>query len=228
MFKKLYYILLQRLYVYANKNITNQGKVYMFHEIGDKKDTYTISENDFVSFINYLYNNKTIVDIDTMQQQLNDNNVVISFDDAYASVYEKAYPVLKKMDVPYYIFICGEYLNKKDYLNSDMIKEMLKDSKCILGSHSIKHDLSRFKSGENFLDEINKSKESLQKEFNTVINDFAFPYGSVYAVSDNNINIAKKVYKNIFMTFPLPYNQKYGNVIPRININYSNFMEEMK
>lgn len=228
MLKRLYYIILQRLHVAANKNRECQGKVYMFHEIASKDDTYAISPKSFKSFMNDLIRNRKIVDIETLIREKDENNVVLTFDDAYASVYEYAHPLLRKYGVPYYVFICNEYLNKEGYLSEKMIKTMLKDSHCIIGSHGYQHVLSRTMHNDNLMEQISISKEGLEQRFNVKIDSLAFPYGSMYAVSKKNISGAEKMFSHIFMTYPLAYNEKYGNVIPRININEETYSGEIK
>ena len=123
MLRRLYYILLQRLFVFRNRNKPCQGKVFMFHDISDKNDTYSISKESFNELMNHLFENNNIVSVEKMISDLSDDDVVITFDDAYASVYHNAYPLLKELDVPFYVFICNEYLNKEDYLSEDMIKD---------------------------------------------------------------------------------------------------------
>lgn len=227
MIKRLYYIILQRLYVFLNKNKPNQGKVYMFHNVDETNDIYSITKNDFESFLMWLLENKKIVDVETLIKERNKDNVVITFDDVYASVYKNAYPILKKYKVPYYTFVNNDLLNKDDYVTNKMVREMLNKSGCILGSHNLKHELSRFKDIELFKKEIKESKKKLEKTFDVEVKDFAFPYGSMYACSKENISEASKLYKNVYMTYALPYNKDYVNIIPRININSKNYRREM-
>lgn len=227
MFKKLYYILAQRLFVFKNKNKPSQGKIYMFHELDNRDDEYAISDSSFLSLIDFLYKNKKIVDIEAMVNNPKEDNIVITFDDAYKSVYEKAYPILRELNVPYYIFICNEYLDRDKYLTKEMVKEMLENSNCIIGSHSLKHEISRLKDNESLRKELSNSKAELEHMFDIKIDSFAFPYGSMYAVSNENIILANELFKYIFMTYSLSYNQEYGNVIPRININQQNYKREM-
>lgn len=228
MIKRLFYIILQRLYVFSNRKKVNQGKVYMFHNISNDADDYSLSENHFLEMLDFLMKNKKIVDVETMMKELNENNVVITFDDAYDSVYHIAYPLLKKYNVPYYIFICNEYLHKDKYLTEAHIEEMLKNSKCILGSHNYFHELSRFLDLDTFKHNIISSKEELELKFNVDVEDFAFPYGSIYAVSSDNIYEAKKIFKHVYLTYALPYNKDYDDEIPRININDSNYERELR
>ena len=116
MIKRLYYILLQRLYVMFDIKPC-QGKVYMFHNVNDDNDTYSINADNFEKFLEYLTGNKRIVDAKTLIREKDPKNVVLTFDDVYESVYLNAYPLLKKKDVPYYLFVCNEYLDKDKYVS---------------------------------------------------------------------------------------------------------------
>lgn len=228
MFKRLYYIILQRLYVLNQKNKPCQGKVYMFHNVNDNHDIYSINKHNFETFIDYLLNNKKIVDVETMIKEKDPDNVVITFDDVYESVYKNAYPLLKEKELPFYLFVSNELLNKEKYLNSDMIKEMINNSKAILSSHNYHHELSRFIDDSKLKDNLLKSKNELENEFSVDINSFAFPYGSMYACSNKNIETASNIFNYVFMTYPIAYNEEYGNIIPRINMNDSTFEREIK
>lgn len=224
MIKRLFYIFKQKLYVIKNKNNPCQGMVYMFHNVNEEYGTYSISKDNFNNFINWALENKNVVDINQLTREKDNNNVVITFDDAFESVYQNAYPILKEKNIPYYIFICNEFIDKDGFLKTNMIKEMLESSKCIIGSHSMKHILHRFeKEANNYIEE---SKKALEMKFNTSIDTFAFPYGSMYACSDENIEIAKMNYKNICLTYPLSYNENY-DYIPRINMNDKVFKKEI-
>ena len=228
MFKRLYYILLQRLYVLKNKNRPCQGKVYMFHNVNDDHDTYSITKEHFEEFVEYLTKNKKVVDIETFLSEKDPDNVVISFDDVYESVYYNAFPILKKNRLPFYLFVSNSYLNKENYLSSGMLKTMLETSEATLGSHNYRHVLSRLCNEDELVEGFRRSKEELEQEFKLWVNDMAFPYGSMYACSEKNIEDALKVYERVYTTYAIPYNEKYGNVIPRINMNDSTYEREMK
>ena len=200
----------------------------MFHEIASKDDTYAISYESFEVFLNYLLENRKIVDVETLVNEKNKDNVVLTFDDAYASIFEYAYPLLQKYQVPYYVFICNEYLDKDQYLNKDMLKQMLDDSRCIIGSHGYHHELSRFMKDEVLLSELRNSKKELEDIFSCNIDSLAFPYGSMYAVSDENVRLAENIFDYVFMTYNLPYNSEDGRILPRININETTYVKEIE
>ena len=119
------------------------------------------------------------------------------------------------------------FRSKENYVSSDMVKEMLRDSKAILGSHRMKHELSRFSDEMKIREDMKESKEKLEQEFGVKVNAFAFPYGSMYACSDQNIKDATELFDHVFMTYAIPYNEEYGNVIPRINMNDSVYGKEL-
>lgn len=219
MFKRLYYILAQRLYVWKNRRKKAQGRVLMFHRIDDSRDLYAISKDHFEKLIDELLKNHKIVDVKTLIEEKDERNVVLTFDDVYVSVYENAYPILKERGLPFYLFVCNEYLDQKDYLASSMVSEMLRDSKAILGSHNYVHELSRFAKEEEVKERMMRSKLELSDRFSCEIRDFAFPFGSFYACSDEDIEIAKGIFDHVFMTYPLAYHEEDGNVIARINMN---------
>ena len=228
MFKRLYYILLQRWYVLKNKNKPCQGRVYMFHNVNDDKDVYSISKEHFKQLIEYWSKHKKVVDIETLIKEKDPDNIVISFDDVYESVYYNAYPLLKEKGLPFYLFVANEYLNKENYLKSEMVREMLEKSKAILGSHNFFHEMSRFTGKEETKEHLSRSRMELENEFKVKIDDFAFPFGSMYACSDENIEDASKMFDRVYMTYAIPYNEEYGKIIPRINMNDSVFEKEMK
>ncbi|MDO4197478.1 MAG: polysaccharide deacetylase family protein [Erysipelotrichaceae bacterium] len=227
MFKRLYYILLQRLYVLKNKKRVCNGKVYMFHNVSDEDDIYTVSKDNFEKFIDKLSKTKKIVDFETLVNNPDSDNVVITFDDVYESVYRNAYPILKEKNIPYYLFICNEFLDKDSYIKTDEVVEMLKESKCIVGSHNYRHELSRFKDRNTVKEEFINSKKELEDKFGVKIDSMAFPFGSMYAVSEDNIEDAGNIYEYVCMTYPLSYSREDAKVLPRINMNSKEANKEL-
>lgn len=223
MIKKIYYICLQRIYVIIKKikrillKEKNTSKILMFHEINDSRGgLYAVSQDNFKKVINYIGNNDLCATIDCIKDN---DKIIVTFDDAYESVYLYARPVLKEKNIPYYVFLCNELIDTDGYLNTKQVEEMINDGNCIIGSHLYRHEMSRFKKEENLDKMMIDSKKELEKKFKININCLAFPYGSFYAVSKKNIELAKKHFDYIFTTIPLNYSKRYGNIIPRYNMN---------
>ena len=213
--KRLYYIALQRVYTFFQRKRSNDKKAYMIHKISEEQDIYSISKKNFLKLIE-IHENEFI----TIEELVKGTKgIVLTFDDAFDSVYYLAHPVLKDKGIPYYIFICNEFINKQGYLSKKMIHEILSYEKCYLGSHSYYHKLSREMSKEAFRESLEKSKLELERDFSRTINYYAFPYGSLYACSNINVKEAKNLFDYIFTTIPIPYCVDDHKVIPRFNIN---------
>ena len=135
LFLRLFFILYQHLYAFfkhlAARLTPNKPPyiyIYMLHNIAEKADdAYTITPRGFKAFIESIQ--KTI-DVDEYGKS--DGRYVLSFDDAFAGVYDIARPLLKEKKLKYYIFICNEYIDKAGYLSREQIKELAKDENCII------------------------------------------------------------------------------------------------
>ena len=112
-------------------------------------------------------------------------SVVISIDDGYRSVYNIAWPILKKYGFRASLFIYTDFVGvSKNSLTWDQLREM-KRSGFEIGSHTISHcDLTKQNKGEDtqaymfrIEKELGESKQIINKKLkqNTVF--LAFPYG---------------------------------------------------
>ncbi|MEG0576550.1 MAG: polysaccharide deacetylase family protein [Bacilli bacterium] len=214
---RFYYIIYQRLLVLINRKKNASSCILMFHKISESNDAYSINVARFNTLIKWLTEKSTIRAIDDSHLQ-NNKNYILTFDDVDISVYDEAYPILAKLNVPYYIFVTIELINKEGYLSEDNIKEMLSNSQCIIGSHAMNHILMRKLSMDECEYQMIKSKEYIEKKFSVNCDSFAFPFGSIYACSNKNYQVAKKHYKYIFNTLDIPFDGDFTH-IPRININ---------
>lgn len=225
--KRFIFSMCQRIICfYNNATKNNNGSVLMFHEISEKNTEFSISKGNFICMVREL--KSAGYKIVKLNEMATEKDLVITFDDAFDSVYYEIFEYLKNEKIPFYMFVNIEKMNKKGFVTEEMIEEMLKYEGYVLGSHGLKHDLYRNKIYDDVIKELKESKEVLEKKFSTKIENFAFPYGSLYAVSKKNINCANKIYENVFLTLPLNYDYNYGNVYPRKNVNNSNFRKILK
>lgn len=112
-------------------------------------------------------------------------SVVISIDDGYRSVYNIAWPILKKYAFRATLFIYTDFVGvSKNAITWDQLREM-KKSGFEIGSHTMSHcDLTRQNKGEDtqaymfrIEKELSMSKQIIDKKLkqNTIL--LAFPYG---------------------------------------------------
>lgn len=119
-------------------------------------------------------------------KSLPDMCVAITIDDAYRSVYEKAYPLLLEYQFPATVFVAteGVDMNLETYLSWDQMREM-SGSGITFASHSSSHAyLIRRKKDESPADwerrvreDITSSIERLESMLEEEVDFFAYPYG---------------------------------------------------
>ncbi len=159
--------------------------------IGDSPDSYTINISRFEQQMAYLEENKyQVISVSQLVECIENNNfpekpVVITIDDGFSSVYKLAYPVLKKFEFPATLFLYTNFIaDGPNQLSWQEIREMI-DQGMEIGSHSITHcNLLHMKNNESqtdylrrIKDEIFLSRTILEKNTNSSVISFAYPYG---------------------------------------------------
>jgi peptidoglycan/xylan/chitin deacetylase (PgdA/CDA1 family) len=185
-------------------------------------DIYYISPDVFEEHLKYLKDNKynvipmsEYVKFVESGKSAPKNTVVITIDDGYRSIYEKAYPLLKKYGYTATTYLYNNFLpGGKNALTVAQIKEMAADG-FEFGSHSATHPIltlkQKTKKGKKYLmddreylkfleTEIVGSKEYLEDKTGLVMDTIAYPYG---AYSEEVIAFVKKAgYKAGFSVVP--------------------------
>ncbi|HKI73107.1 MAG TPA: polysaccharide deacetylase family protein [Pseudomonadales bacterium] len=115
-----------------------------------------------------------------------DHVAAITFDDAYASIYTRAFPLLKERGWPFTIFVATKFVNGRpeDYLSWDELKEM-QTAGATIGNHTYDHrHLIRRDPGESYdawhkrvADDIDKAAREIEAHLGTAPKLFAYPYG---------------------------------------------------
>lgn len=208
--------------------------VYLFHDIvEDKKDVisqFVLSKDTFQKFLESKINSGHIPfnDVELLEfvetgKGLNEKSFLITFDDCNESVFHIAYPILKRLNIPFVLFITEELIGKKNFLNISQIKTMCESELCIIGSHGINHKMFRYFSKDELEKQYVKSKLFLEKLTNKKINMFAFPYGRIVEVSGKSINLLKRsVYSAGFSAISGNLNARMFTsnfFLPRINVD---------
>lgn len=152
------------------------------------------------------------------KQRLPKKSVLITMDDGYRSVYEVAYPILKKYEFTATLFIYTKFVGlSKMAITWDQLKEMKADGFSI-GSHTIYHsDLTIPKDGESEADwmtRINKelygSKKIIDKKLRQDTYLLAYPYGKY---DQRAISIAREAGYKIAMSVQRGGNPFFANTL---------------
>lgn len=175
-------------------NAAEHAVILQYHHFGaDTPRVTSVTLEQFDRHLEYLAQNdytvwplEKIVSYLKEDKELPDRCVAITIDDAYISVYEHAWPRLRKYGFPFTVFVPTEGVQKKmkSYMTWDQMREMRKAG-VVFASHTHTHDyLVRRLPGESeeewvdrVINDINTSLEILRKELGSVPSLFVYPYG---------------------------------------------------
>jgi peptidoglycan/xylan/chitin deacetylase (PgdA/CDA1 family) len=181
----------------------NGAKVFMFHDILDDrfavKSELELSCSSFTKFIQIQlengYHPNSFMELRNHlvnKKKIEKHSFIITFDDAFESVYTIAHPILTSHKIPFIVFVTIELIGKPNYLSEEQIVALSKDSLCTIGSHGCNHVFYRNLLLHQVKEELNKSKQVLEEITNLPVRVLSFPYGYLVACSVDNIMQAKK------------------------------------
>ena len=189
----LFFKIILLINVFANTSFSQNSNpvmfdhlnILMYHRFGEDKFPSTNSTMDqFTSHIKELRNPKyNIIKLNDgirgiKNKNLKDRSVSITVDDAYLSVYNKAWPILKKFNIPFTLFVSTDVIDKKisNYMNWDQIRELM-DHGVIIGSQTKSHPHLHRLNHKQILYEIEYSNKRFIEELGFKPSLFAYPYG---------------------------------------------------
>lgn len=193
----------------------------MFHKIGKQENSpFNVSARYFEEFL-ISANKKGVISLSQFslaKEKSYRNKTALTFDDVSDSFYENAFPILKKLNLPFTIFVATSLLDKPSYITTQQLQEIAKSNLCTIGSHGVSHTFFRRMSKEERKEEFRTSKIKLQEITNREIRLFAFPYGTYYACGLSN-NDVLDFYDYAFSTIPFPLGKSTIKpyFLPRIN-----------
>lgn len=119
------------------------------------------------------------------------NCIWISFDDVDETVYDQAFPILEKYDIPFTLFVIASQVGNENFSNLrmatwDQIQEMVDGGLATVGSHT--YDMHYLEGDEpvfhnqahhaEFGEDLAKSKVTIEANLQGVeVLDFAYPFG---------------------------------------------------
>ena len=181
----------------ANSKVENHAIILQYHRFGEARYPSTnISMELFAKQMAYLYKNNynvlplsKVVNAIINKEQLPPKTVVITIDDAYKSVYTKAYSLMKKYNFPSTIFVNSLPIihHSKRYMTWADMKDMGKNG-AEFANHTYSHQyLVRMDvdTPENYkkdvTKEIIKCEDKLEKELGSYLctspKMLAYPFG---------------------------------------------------
>lgn len=116
---------------------TTRGKVLilMYHRFSPTRHPAKTSAKELAAHLAYLKKHNRVISlsdaVDSLQNEkpLPDGATVITIDDGYADAFDVAFPVLKKFDTPATLFAVTDFLDRKRWLWTDLMRYVLSETK---------------------------------------------------------------------------------------------------
>ena len=200
----------------------------MYHRFEENKYPSTnIKMVDFVKHLEMIKKNEIkFINPSNFEDELKNNKkqrkVLITIDDGYESFYKNAWPILKKSQIPFILFVSTREVGKKGYMSWEDIRELDKFDFVEIGNHSHSHDylidFTNFDIKNDLKESISIFKKQLGKnsiffsypfgEYSTALKDIVIDLGFKYAFGQHSGVVDHT--KNFFEMPRFPINEKYG------------------
>ncbi|MDT8399759.1 MAG: polysaccharide deacetylase family protein [Pseudomonadales bacterium] len=172
----------------------DQAVILQYHHVSTHTPPVTsLSPEEFKTHMTYLATNgfqiaalESVVNKLQGGESLPDRTAVITFDDAYISVYSEAFPVLKNYGWPFTVFVNSALVGSNPglYVNWEQLREMAAAGATI-ANHTVSHPYLLDKDpGESeaawlqrISDEITLAEASIARETGHDHKLLAYPYG---------------------------------------------------
>lgn len=173
---------------------SDSAVIFMYHRFGDGRFPSTnIRMEQFKEHVAYLEENGyRVAPLDEVVATLKsgdtfaEKTVALTMDDAYASVYEHAWPILREKGWPFTVFVATDGVDRRfsDYMTWDQMRE-LKAAGVQFANHSASHphmiDRADGETEAQWLARIQadvlKAQARLDKELGPCPKMLAYPYG---------------------------------------------------
>lgn len=184
--------------------------VLAYHSISNARYEHAVTPEVFEMQLQLLKKRCTLISIGELarliqsKEKVNGNYAVVTFDDGTNDIYEYAFPILKKLNIPGAVFVCTGHAGKTQtnasgatftFLTWEQMKEMQESGLVTIESHTHTHPLLTTLDDATLEKELITSKQEIQTHLGGVAENFAYPKGNY---DDRVKNITGKHYRFAF------------------------------
>lgn len=179
--KKSLLKLMMKSGAFAPFRLMNRRKalILTYHRFSESENKFAISCGLLEHQLDYLTKRYQIISLSDLAEYLKTNKplpdkcAVITIDDGYRDVYEIAFPVLKKFNVPATVFVVTDFLDEKKWIWTDKMRYIMSRVKeaefnLVIGDEDLKINLngesSRFLSAQRVNNRLKKMEDSERDE----------------------------------------------------------------
>ena len=165
--------------------------VLMYHKIAkNHTDFLTVDTTSLVNQLKWLKTNYNFIKLSDLVAHIEEKrpfperSILITFDDGYENNYDYAYPIFNELNIPFCIFLVGDFIGKKvnydgeeqSFLNINQLKQM--SDIVEYGFHSVQHKNIMQIPSREWAEEVNEGVKVLRQMSIQIQNIWAYTYGS--------------------------------------------------
>lgn len=217
------------------------GEIWMLHRVVEQRSnepkqrelevTPDWLEHKILEYKSKGYTFISINNLTTLNTQHSTLNtkkwVCLTFDDGYRDNYTLAYPMLKRLNVPFTVYVTTGFIdnqlpmwwypNEQLGINTYELKALDADPLCTIGAHTVSHLKLDTLTREEQYREIADSKQTLEALLGHNIKHFSFPHGAHNA---DTLDLCRQLgFLTVVQSWGSPVRKGvHYDVLPRINI----------
>lgn len=187
------------------------GRILMLHRVVEQRSEGVNRELEVTpafleqTICDYQAQGHRFVSIDkVINTELNTRNttpfVCLTFDDAYSDTFHTAYPILKRLNIPFAVYVTTGFIDHSaqmwwydttDVMSWEQIKALDDDPLCTLGAHTVSHPRLSALTVQAAHQEIEDSRRRLEAMLAHPVVHFSYPHGDY---NDDVIHIVESLH----------------------------------
>ena len=205
--------------IFLYHNIVSESSQIQYDYMQTTKDVF---ERQISGLLDFGYHFITYDDLQKFKNneiKLYKKSCILTFDDGYKGVYENVYPIAKKYNIPFTMFIVTGNVGEEEYITWEQAKQMQESGLATIASHSLNHEDFRNLTTEEAIKNVNESYKTIEEKLGKQrMKIFTYPYGLyndeqivelekqgyVQNLTDNKINKSKNLnLSKLHRSYPL-------------------------
>ena len=166
-------------------------RILIYHQVGAGMGRQMeVSEKNFVRQIDWIQRNGEVATlasaIDGRGEDHAERSFVLTFDDGYRDVYEKAWPILRDRGLPFTLYLTTSPVESRvpltpggraEPLQWRQISEMLESGLMTLGAHTHTHSDLSMLDVASIREEVERSNGLIEQRTGVSARHFTYPWG---------------------------------------------------
>ena len=220
------------------------GEIWMLHRVVEQRSEKPEQRELEVTpdwleqkILEYKQKGYTFISIDDLSSLITKHSslstkrfICVTFDDGYHDNYTLAYSLLKRLGVPFTVYVTTGFVDdrlpmwwypeQRLGLSTDELKALDADPLCTIGAHTVSHPKLDTLFYEEQYKEIADSKLELERLLGHPVQHFSFPHG---AHNEDTLAICRELeFQTVVQSWGGPIRKGVNyDVLPRINMTHN-------